>query len=223
MPYNRTIGTETLGAAVGSKDARGPGRPEHDEDAALMLSFQAGDDDAFGALVRRYQGRLVSLAMRYLGSLADAEDLAQEVFLRVYRARESYQPSARFSTWVYRITVNASLNHIRGRKVRRGISAEMPSTGPDGEGRPEFADESAPSPPAELEKGELTRVVREIVEGLPDRQRIAILLNKYEGLLYEDTAAAMELSIPAVKSLLTRARVNVKERILPYLEGHASD
>lgn len=217
MAYNRTIGTETSGAAVGSKDTHGPGGPEHDEDAALMLSFQAGDDAAFATLVRRYQGRLVSLAMRYLGSSADAEDLAQEVFLRVYRARESYRPSARFSTWVYRITVNASLNHIRGRRVRRGISAEMPGTGADGAGQPEFPDESAPSPPEELEKDELTAAVREIVEGLPERQRLAILLNKYEGLSYEDTAAAMELSIPAVKSLLTRARMNVKERILPYL------
>jgi len=186
-----------------------------------MLAFQRGDDGAFNQLVTRFQSRIVSLAYRYLGSSADAEDLAQEVFLRVYRAREKYEPRARFTTWIYRVTVNTSLNYLRGRRVRRVVSAEMPAAAGDGERdvADRFADDAAPSPPAELERKELHHILRETVESLPDRQRVAILLNKYEGLSYEETAAAMELSLPATKSLLTRARVNLKERLEPYMGG----
>ena len=193
-------------------------RDDRDAEAELMLSFQRGDEDAFAALVRGFQGRVVSLAYRYLGSAADAEDLAQEVFLRVYRAKESYEPSAKFSTWIYRITTNASLNFIRGRKARRKVSGEMP--GGDGDdAAADFEDEKAEAPGERLEKDELARVLRRIVEELPERQRVAILLNKYEGLSYEEVAAAMDMSVMAVKSLLTRARVNIKEKLEPYLTG----
>src|SRR5688500_17134889 len=155
-----------------------------------MLRFQRGDEDAFAALVRRFQGRVVSLAYRYLGSAADAEDLAQEVFLRVYRAKESYEPSAKFSTWIYRMTANASLNQLRGRKARRKVSGAFPA-GDDESGAPEFEDEDAVAPDERLEKDELARVLRGIVDDLPERQRMAIVLNKYEGLCYEDVASAM--------------------------------
>ena len=201
---------------MGSRDIGPNETDDRDADAELMLAFQRGDEDAFGALVRRFQDRIVSLAYRYLGSAADAEDLAQEVFLRVYRAKGSYEPSARFSTWIYRIASNTSLNHIRGRKARRKVAGPLPS--PD-EGDPasDPADPDAAAPGDRLEMDELARVLRQIVDDLPDRQRIAILLNKYEGLGYEEVAAAMDLSVMAVKSLLTRARVNIKERLEPYL------
>jgi RNA polymerase sigma-70 factor (ECF subfamily) len=188
-----------------------------DADAELMLRFQGGDEAAFAELVRSFQGRVVSLAYRYLGSAADAEDLAQEVFLRVYRAKGGYEPSAKFSTWIYRITANASLNHLRAKKARSKVSREMPDG--DDDGASEVADEDAEAPGERMEKDELARVLRQIVDELPDRQRIAILLNKYEGLSYEDVAAAMDMSVMAVKSLLTRARVNIKEKLSPYLTG----
>ena len=187
-----------------------------------MLSVRRGDERAFAELVRRYQGRVVSLAYRYLGSAADTEDLAQEVFLRVHRARESYEPSARFSTWIYRITANASLNFLRARKTRKAIRGEMPAArdAEDGGADPALdpEDPSQEDPAAGVEKAELARVMRAAVDALPERQRIAILLNKYEGLSYEEVAAAMEMSEMAVKSLLTRARVALKERLAPYLE-----
>ncbi len=191
--------------------------PDADPDADLMLRFQGGDETAYAELVRRFQGRIVSLAYRYLGSSADAEDLAQEVFLRIYRARETYEPRARFSTWVHRITVNVSLNLIRGRKVRRHLNAAMPrSDGGDG-GAVDFEDAGVVAPGDKVEKDELAQVLREILDGLPERQRIAILLNKYQGLSYEETAEAMEMSLSATKSLLTRARVKIKEQLEPYL------
>lgn len=203
---------------MGSTDIGRTTGDDRDPDAELMLRFRAGDEEAFTALVRRYQGRVVSLASRYLGSAADAEDLAQEVFLRVYRARETYEPTARFSTWIYRVTTNASLNFLRGRSARRAVSAPMPSPH-GGEAGPEFEDESAERPGDRLEKDELSEVLRRIVDELPERQRMALLLNKYEGLSYEEVAHAMEMSVEAVKSLLTRARVNVKERLEPYLRS----
>ncbi len=206
---------------MGSRGSDRTGEEPADADADLMLRFRQGDAAAFTTLVRSFQGRVVSLAARYLGSLADAEDLAQEVFLRVYRARESYEPTARFSTWIYRITVNASLNHLRGRRVRRKITAPLPAVADDGEPA-DFADAAALPADELMEEDELSRVLRTIVDELPERQRLALLLNKYEGLSYEDTAAAMELTVSAVKSLLTRARVNVKERLVPYLEDGAA-
>ncbi len=204
---------------VGSKDAGPAGNEAEDADAELMLRLQRGDEAAFEILVRRWQDRVVSLAYRYLGSAADAEDLAQEVFLRVYRARETYQPTARFSTWIYRVTANASFNWLRGRRVRRNVSREMPEgpEGPEGGAR-EVADPEAPNPAEALEKEELAAVLRRIVDSLPERQRMAILLNKYEDLPYEAVAEAMELTVMAVKSLLTRARVNIKDALVPYLE-----
>jgi RNA polymerase sigma-70 factor (ECF subfamily) len=197
-------------------------RDQRDADAELMLRFQNGDEAAFAALVRTYQNRIVSLAYRYLGSAADAEDLAQEVFLRVYRAKESYEPSAKFSTWVYRITANASLNFLRGRKARRKVSGAMPAGEADGAAA-DFEDEDAEAPDERMEKDELARVLRRIVDDLPERQRMAIVLNKYEGLCYDDVASAMDMSVMAVKSLLTRARVNIKEKLVPYLSGGDAD
>jgi RNA polymerase sigma-70 factor (ECF subfamily) len=194
-------------------------RDQRDADAELMLRFQSGDEAAFAALVRSYQNRIVSLAYRYLGSAADAEDLAQEVFLRVYRAKESYEPTAKFSTWVYRITSNASLNFLRGRKARRGVSGTMPVGGAPAD----YEDEDAEAPDERMEKDELARVLRRIVDELPERQRMAIVLNKYEGLCYDDVASAMDMSVMAVKSLLTRARVNIKEKLVPYLSGGDAD
>jgi RNA polymerase sigma-70 factor (ECF subfamily) len=195
---------------------------DRDADAELMISFQRGDEEAFAALVRRFQGRVVSLAYRYLGSAADAEDLAQEVFLRVYRAKEKYEQSAKFSTWIYRITANASLNFLRGKKARRKVSGSM-QAGSEDDAPTDFEDESAEAPDARMEKDELALVLRRIVDDLPERQRMAIVLNKYEGLSYEDVAAAMDMSVMAVKSLLTRARVNIKEKLTPYLSGGSSD
>jgi len=209
---------ETRLPEVGSNDAGRSDAGGNDPDAELMLAFQRGDEDAFAEIVRRYQGRVVSLAYRYLGSAADAEDLAQEVFLRVHRAKEGYEASARFSTWIYRITANASLNLLRGRRVRRTVNREMPDES-GAEGTASFADPDAEAPQDRMEKDELSAVLRRIVDELPERQRVAILLNKYEGLSYEDVASAMDLSVMAVKSLLTRARVNIKEKLLPYLSG----
>ena len=189
-------------------------------DLELMLRVQQDDREAFGELVRRYQNRIVGLAYRYLGSAADAEDVAQDVFLRVHRARESYQPTARFSTWIHRITVNASLNRIRSRKARKKIGSEMPMTA-EGATAADAVPADELGAHERMERDELAVVLRAIVDRLPERQRTALLLNKYQDLSYEEVAASMELTVSAVKSLLTRARNNVRRELVPYLERGA--
>ena len=190
-------------------------------DVDLMLAIKAGDEGAFSVLVNRHRNSIVNLTYRYLGNRADAEDLAQEVFLKVYRARQRYEARAKFTTWLYRVAVNASLNEVRNRKSRPTHGA-APLTGTvDSDFVPSLADHGAESPPEGVEREELKEQVRAAVDDLPDRQKMALLLNKFHGLSYEDLSETMEMTIPAIKSLLVRARENVRRRIEPYLRSGA--
>jgi RNA polymerase sigma-70 factor (ECF subfamily) len=206
---------------AGLNQVSSQGRPV-DPDAELMLDCRQGSDEAFATLVRRYQDRVLGLAYRYIGDRDSAEDLAQEAFLRVYKARERYEPRAKFSTWLYRIVVNLCLNEIRWRKGKQTLSLAV-ATETSSNLNIEMADESEPPPGEALEKEELGLRIREIIATLPENQRIAILLNKYEGLSYQEVAEAMEITVMAVKSLLTRARVKIKEKLLPHLEEEPRD
>jgi RNA polymerase sigma-70 factor (ECF subfamily) len=186
-------------------------------DVSLMLKLRRGDRSAFETIVRRHQEPMLNLAYRFLGDRDEAEDLAQEIFLRVYRARATYRPDAKFTTWLYRIASNACLNALRSRKNRPGISLDS-LAGEDGRCSPVSAgDTKTVSPPAVLIRGETAQRVREIVSELPESQRLAIVLNRYQDLSYLEVAETMNLSVMAVKSLLFRARERIKERIAPYL------
>ena len=191
-------------------------------DVELMLAAGAGDEGAFGDLVSRHRDAIVNLTYRYLGNRADAEDLAQEVFLKVYRARQRYRPEAKFTTWLYRVAVNACLNEVRNRKHRPTHGA-APLTSGDEEGGfvPVLADTAAESPAEATVRSELAAHVRAAVDDLPERQRLALLLNKFHGLSYEELARSLDMTIPGVKSLLVRARESVRQRIEPYLMSGA--
>jgi RNA polymerase sigma-70 factor (ECF subfamily) len=187
-----------------------------DYDAQLMLAFQRGDEPAFQELIERNHSRVIGLAYRFVGSRAEAEDLAQEVFLRIYRARRTYRPTAKFSTWMFRIAANVSLNALRDRARRRDdVSIEQLS----GEDRGPFTvpDPEAPAPDHRVGRAELEQKVREAISELPEKEQIAVVLNKYEGLSYADIARTLGCSTMAVKSLLARARENLKERLLLYV------
>ena len=188
-----------------------------DPDAALMQAFQRGDESAFESLVGRHRDRVFRLAYRYLGDASSAEDLAQETFLRVYRSKSSWRPEAKFSTWLYRVTANACLNEIRARRARRAVEATAP-TAPGGGTPSEPADPAAPDPAGETVRAETAAVVRQAVAALDEDQRTAVLLSKYEGLSYRELADAMNRSVPAVKSLLVRARANLRRALEPYLD-----
>lgn len=194
----------------------------HDPDTRLMLRVQAGDQVAFEQLVKSYQDRLVNVLFHQLGDQQAAEDVAQEVFLRVYRARNTYQPTARFSTWIFHIANNLASNSRRSKFRRREV--DVPPT-PSGriQSPAELAtDRSAHMPARVFDRNEIQNVVQEAVQSLSERHRMALLLHRFEGMSYADIGAAMELSVPAVKSLLARARESLREKLLPYL-GKAED
>ena len=188
-----------------------------DPDAALMFAFQRGEESAFATLVDRHRERVFRLACRYLGDDNAAEDLAQEAFMRVYRARHSWRPEAKFSTWLYRVTANACLNP--GPPRGPGGAVHPPASGgPGGVLPPEGPDPKGEPPEAAAIREETAARVRAAVARLPDDQRLAVVLSKYEGLSYRELADAMERSVPAVKSLLVRARENLRRDLTDVLD-----
>jgi RNA polymerase sigma-70 factor (ECF subfamily) len=186
-----------------------------DPDIRLMLRVRADDRDAFADLVDRYRHRLVGIMNHLIGNADEAEDLAQEVFLRVFRTRHKYTPKAKFSTWLFTIANNLALNAIRDRQRRRALPLDIGDSGPHVLW-PTAADRAAP-PTAGLQQQELAAVIRAALDELNERQRVAVVLNKFEDMNYADIAAVMGLTAKAVKSLLSRARAKLRERLQPYI------
>ncbi|MGW8256229.1 MAG: RNA polymerase sigma factor [Thermoguttaceae bacterium] len=191
-----------------------------DPDVRLMLEVRGDNAEAFEELVLRYQDRLVMIFRHLIGDADQAEDLAQEVFLRIYRTRKSYTPEAKFSTWLFTIANHAALNALRTRKRRHEVALPARESGPLGLKPFEVLLQAASGqmPARLLAKAEIREVVRIAVQSLNERQRLAVLLNKFENMSYEDIAEIMSLKPQAVKSLLSRARVNLRETLLPYVE-----
>lgn len=190
-----------------------------DRSTDLMLRVRAGDSVAFAELVELWQGRLVTLFLHHTGDHATAEDLAQETFLRVFSARERYLPTAKFTTWIHTIANNVSsdLRQRAYRRLERGVptsgSASSSSIGLD-----QLAIAASGLVPARVaDREELQAVVRQALATLGERQRMAVLLAKFEQCSYEEIATAMNTSVPAVKSLLFRARDQLREALEPYL------
>jgi RNA polymerase sigma-70 factor (ECF subfamily) len=207
---------KAIAAIAGAFEHAGRRGAATDYDVSLMLAFQRGDEIAFQELVERNHARVIGLVYRFVGDATDAEDLAQEVFLRIYRARLSYKPTAKFSTWMFRITANVSLNALRSRASRRDdVSIDQLADGH--EGPRAILDPDAFTPDHQMHQEELQTQVRNAIGTLPEKQQIAVVLNKYEGMSYADIARTIGCSTMAVKSLLARARDNLKDRLLLYL------
>ncbi len=184
-----------------------------------MLRVKGGDEAAFEELVEHYQNRVLSVLYNAVGQREEAEDLTQEVFLRIYRARHGYQPTAKFCTWVFTIAHNLAANAGRARRKRRTVAIEAHESGPLGP-RPQeqLVQDSNPTASAEFRRGEVAELVREAIGKLNDRQRMAVLLNKFEDMGYAEIAQVMGMTPPAIKSLLSRARTNLREMLEPYLD-----
>ena len=190
-----------------------------DPDVQRMLRVRDGDDSAFEELVENYQSRLIGVFTHMFRDQQTAEDLAQEVFLRVYRARKRYTPTAKFSTWLFRIGSNLASNRMKSLGRRKEVHLKVSESGPLG-ARPEeqlVSEKSSLMPMRRFDKAEMAEIVRTALDTLNERQKMAVLLNKFEHMSYVDIAAAMELSVPAVKSLLSRARSQLREQLEPYL------
>ncbi len=197
-----------------------PATAAGDRSTQLMLRVRDGDVVAFGELVELWQQRLVTLFLHQTGDHATAEDLAQETFMRVYRARERYKPTAKFTTWIHTIANNVAsdLKQRAYRRLERGVphaaSASSSAIGLD-----QLAVAASGMLPARVaDRGELQVVVQQAIAGLSDRQRMALLLAKFEQCSYDEIAAAMKLTVPAVKSLLFRARDHLRAALAPYVE-----
>jgi RNA polymerase sigma-70 factor, ECF subfamily len=191
-----------------------------DPDVRLMLRVRGDEAEAFEELMLRYQNRVVSLLAHITGHRDMAEDLAQDVFLRIYRARKRYVPGSKFSTWLFTITHNVAANAQRSLSRRREVNLAAKGTADTGAVSLDSAAVAASGlmPARQLDKLELRDVVNMAVAALNERQREAVLLNKFEHLSYEEIAEVMQLTPSAVKSLLTRARTNLRDALEPYLQ-----
>ena len=197
--------------------------PEQDPGVRAMLAYQAGDEAAFDELVRSYSGQVYALLSRFLGPVPAREDLVQEVFLRVVRARERYKPSARFSTWLYRIAFNLCVNERERLSGRVEVSLEAPGEGGLDGGPPgALADGTAAGPSEELERADAVAAVRAASAALPETQRMALLLAKYEELSHAEIALVMGSSEKAIKSLIHRARENLRGALRAFLQEDAA-
>ena len=191
-----------------------------DPDVRLML--QVRDDDnaaAFEELMLRYQNRLVSLLAHQVGRRDMAEDLAQDVFLRVYRSRKRYVPGAKFSTWLFTIANNVALNAMRTLARRKEVNLAAPSAAETGANPIEVKALAASGlmPTRQFDKAELLQIIQRAIETLNDRQRMAVLLCKFEHMSYVEIGEIMEMTPQAIKSLLSRARSKLREVIEPYV------
>ncbi len=186
-----------------------------DVGASWMLRYQQGDESAFDRLVEHYSGKLFAVLTRFLGPVPQREDLVQEVFLRVIRARERYEPTARFSTWIYRIAFNLCANE-RHRNLARAARPLDPG-GDDSPGIV-FEDERVDPPFRSLEREDTSALVQRAIAELPDRQRMALILAKYEDHSYAEIARALETSEKAIKSMIHRARENLRVALAPLFE-----
>jgi RNA polymerase sigma-70 factor (ECF subfamily) len=190
-----------------------------DPDIRLMLRVRDADDaSAFSELVERFQHRLVGVMHHLVGNHDEAEDLAQEVFLRVYRTRQRYSPSAKFSTWLFTIANNLALNSLRDRKRRPHLplaGGDSTMLGPRPADR--VPDAKDPPPTHNLQFQEMAGVVRQALDDLNERQRMAVVLNKFEDMGYAEIAEVMGLTSKAVKSLLSRARGKLRTALQGYI------
>jgi len=191
-----------------------------DPDVRLMLKVRDGSAAAFEELVSRYQARLTGVLEHLVPGRGQAEDLAQEVFMRVYRARANYQPTAKFSTWLFTIANNVASNALR--KLGRRKEVHLQGS-PSGKSLVRPLDNMATAasglmPTRQLAQSEVSEIVKLAIQSLGDRQRTALLLCKYENMSYEEIGESMSLTPQAVKSLLSRARANLRDILQPYIQ-----
>ena len=172
-----------------------------------MARIRDGDMEALRLLVETHQARVIGTISKMLGSEAESEDLAQQVFIRIWKSAPRYKPTAKFTTWLFRITRNLVFNELRRKRHFADRSEETP----------EPAERSDKEPDQILLGEELQLAIQDAINRLPEAQRMAIILRRYEEMPYEEIAKVMETTVPAVKSILFRARAELRERLAKYL------
>lgn len=187
---------------------------EEIDDTALMAEVARGDTVAFERLVERHQSLVIGTVGRMLGSNSDVEDVAQQVFVRVWKSAPRYRPTAKFTTWLLTITRNLVFNEVRRRKRHPADTLDVH----EGEEALALTDPARHVPDEELLQAELQSAIDRAIGRLPEKQRMAVVLRRYEGKSYEEIAEVLDLSVAAVKSLLFRARTELRAALNQYLE-----
>jgi len=178
----------------------------------LMLKIAGGDESAFQILVERHQASLLNMIYRFIGDRTKSQDLAQEVFLRVWQAAGDYKPKAKFTTWLYRIAANLCLNELKASRRKRWLRFLHVDTNDQTGGEEDLSDGS-PSPEDILLAGERSRRITDALQSLPENQRMAVILRRYDDLSYEEISRILNSSVSAVESLLVRAKRNLQEKL----------
>lgn len=187
-------------------------------DNELIQKIAARDPMAFKTLVDRYQALVINTCYNLLGNRQDAEDVAQEVFIKVYQKAKEFRAESKISTWLYRIAVNLSLNYLRRQKWDYYLDILMFSREKGREAVNVFEAPAADRPDSQLERKERGRILGKALETLPGRQRAVMVLHKIEGLSYQEIAEVLETSLASVESLIHRAKLNLQKRLLPLIE-----
>jgi RNA polymerase sigma-70 factor (ECF subfamily) len=187
--------------------------PESDPDVQLMLAVQHNDATAFRQLFDKHAAGVVGFAMQFVGSKARAEELAQDVFLRLYRHRGRYMPRARFTTWLYRMVTNACITELRRAEHRVGSYSMDEGRTADTQGPPELPDRTAISGEDAVLQQERLQSLKHVLNDLPAQQRAALLLARVEGMSYDEVGVSLGCSVAAVKSLIHRATVTLRDRL----------
>jgi RNA polymerase sigma-70 factor (ECF subfamily) len=181
----------------------------------LMARIAEGDDSAFEILVNRHQTSILNLVYRFIGDRTQAKDLAQEVFLKVWQSAQNYEPKAKFATWIYRITANLCFNELKSSRRRKWFSFNWSDE--DGEHTfEETLPDNAPSAEDLLLEKERSRQISDALQSLPDNQRMALVLKRYDELSYQEIGQIIGCSVSAVESLLVRAKKTLQEKLKNY-------
>lgn len=218
-PVDRPLGAEALTPEQARARAEAIARGDFSQlsDAEVMLELRSGNLAAFDILLAKYRKPIIHFMFRMVHNQAVAEELAQEVFLRIYRSRETYRAEARFSTWLYRIATNLGVNHARDTRHERSASTiYLDETDAETGTTPDVAD-STPSAEANMLRRERMNAIRQHVLALPERQQTAVLMHKYEGMDYKQIGEVLKLSESATKSLLFRAYQTLREKLKDFV------
>jgi len=182
-------------------------------EAEIIQKLREGDEHAFRQLVVKYRQLVVNTCFGLVHNLEDAEDIAQDVFIEVFRSVHKFRADSKISTWLYRIAVNRSLNFIRDNKRRKLAQSIEEIFSPGKEKSGNFSPEKVSAPDTEIENSERAAILHKAIDSLPQNQRVAFTLNKYEDLSYKEIAAVMETSVSSVESLIHRAKKNLQKKL----------
>ncbi|NOY00133.1 MAG: sigma-70 family RNA polymerase sigma factor [Verrucomicrobia bacterium] len=203
-----------LSAEVSAQSESGDNSQSNDHHVALMMKVKQGDIAAFEEIVEIHQGAVIGTVAKMLGGMGDAEDISQQVFIRIWKSAGRYKPSAKFTTWMFTITRNLVFNEMRRRQRKPAVSMD--------EREEEYnllaPDENTATPDQQALENELIKAIDTAIQALPEKQRLAVILRRYEDRSYEEIAEVLGMSLSAVKSLLFRARAQLKENLQAYLE-----